>query len=100
KIVDDSSSSDDESDSSESSSDSVRVTNGSRRGGDHLRRKSYLPRITSNMKWLFAIILGLLFFFFAMCITYQFTNCVAGGLCMPGTLNDDGTCCLYGVFIH
>ena len=62
--------------------------------------RTYLPVVTSCMKWWVAIFLGILFFIFAYGGTYNFTNAVWTSGCLPSYLCRPGCATTLGVFIH
>lgn len=62
--------------------------------------RTYLPTVTSSMKWWLAIVLGLLFFIMAFGGTYNVTNAVWTGIGLPTYMNGPGSPKWWGVLIH
>lgn len=62
--------------------------------------RTYLPTVTSSMKWWLAIFLALLFFLLAFGGTYNLTNTVWTSLGLPSYLKGSGCPTTLGVFIH
>ena len=64
------------------------------------KQRSYLPCITSSMKWLLALALALLFLIFAYSGTYCLTNSILSELCVPSYYCAPGCVTTGGVLIH
>lgn len=62
--------------------------------------RTYLPCVTSAMKWWLAVLLGILYFIVAFGGTYNFTNALWTGLCLPSYINTSGCPKSFGVFVH
>lgn len=62
--------------------------------------RTYLPTVTSSMKWWLAIFLGLLFFIVAFPGTYNLTNAIWTSLGLPSFLQAPGCPTTVGVLIH
>lgn len=61
-------------------------------------KRSYLPTVTSSMKWWLAIVLGLLFFVVSSPLSYRLTNSIWNGLKLPG--GGLGSPTLIGSLLH
>lgn len=91
----------DKSESSSSSSSST-TTVVEECGQNNVCRKprSYLPCITSSMKWLLACALALLFLIFAYSGTYCLTNSLLSEVCFPSYYCAPGCVTTLGVIVH
>jgi len=62
--------------------------------------RTYLPTVTSSMKWWLAIFLGFIAFLIFLPIMYNLTNSLWTGLGLPSLLNTFGSPRVVGVLVQ